>query len=69
MAARWDAGVEQIGDAHGRIALMLDKQGALDLAATFGPSDSAYDELLAAVARAYPEDDAEVDTDRLAYGG
>lgn len=47
-------GIERIGDAHGRIALYLDEQGARDLAETFGRSDSAYDELMEAVSRAYP---------------
>lgn len=45
----------EIGDPDGRIALCLNRQGALDLAATFGPRDTAYEELMLAVRHAYPE--------------
>lgn len=46
--------VIEIGDEDGRIALYLNEPAAIDLAHTFGPSDSAYNEIMDAVERAYP---------------
>lgn len=55
----------EIGDAHGRIALYLNKQSALDLAQMLGPSDMGYDELMLAVSREYPDDPAPGQETRL----
>lgn len=46
--------IVQVGDAHGRIAVYLGEQSARDLAALYGPSDAAHDELVWAIGQAYP---------------
>lgn len=45
----------EIGNARGRIALYLDETEAIDLAHHYGPGDAAYEELMAAIERAYPQ--------------
>lgn len=45
---------QHIGNPRGRIALWLDETEAIELAEHFGRNDSAYDELMEAVERAYP---------------
>lgn len=45
----------EIGDGNGKIVLFLNETSAIDLAQLYGPSDGAYDELMQAVERAYPE--------------
>jgi hypothetical protein len=47
--------VVEIGNAQGRIAVYLNETEAIDLAHLYGPSDRAYDELMDAVERAYPQ--------------
>ena len=47
--------IEKIGNAHGRIALYLDYDEAMDLAAHFSYPDKAGIELTEAATRAYPE--------------
>lgn len=53
------AGEQHIGDADGLIALWLNEQSAYDLAAMFRHPDLAVDEILDAIERAYPKDEAE----------
>lgn len=48
---------QHIGNAHGRIAVWLDEQEALDLAAHFPYPDLFGAELAEAVERAYPKED------------
>lgn len=46
--------IVRIGNCRGRIALYLDETDAIDMAEHYGSADGAYDELMAAVAKAYP---------------
>jgi GTP-dependent phosphoenolpyruvate carboxykinase len=46
--------IVSVGDAHGRIAVYLDKQAAIDLAFLYGSDDGAAKELMAAVEQASP---------------
>lgn len=52
-----DPPIQHIGSAHGRIAVWLTKAQAEYLAKLYGPGDRAWDELMAAIDRAYPEED------------
>jgi len=43
-----------LGDPDGLIAVFLDERSAFDMAHTYGPGDSFQEELLNAIAEAYP---------------
>jgi len=49
--------IVKIGNAHGKIALYLDKEEAIAVAMAFPYPDDTWDEIMEAIKKAYPEDD------------
>lgn len=51
-------GEVHIGNAHGRIAIWCNESEAIEIAGIYGPHDGFYKDVMWAIEKAYPKDDA-----------